>query len=159
MLSSSNRSSKTSLFSLRRIPCPCRRREMDVHHVVRFKAAGTALAYSALFPWISDWGKIRLCLVPRDHGTNPKLPVRGQEGVDSRRQQQQQTHSVPTCTKRLVNHCKEYWYMGSTTLKSLTQKYMMAPRYATGRYPSRFRSISFSVTSASATCFGQITEE
>ena len=46
---------------------------------------------------------------------------------------------------------RAHWYIGSTTHRFTTEKYKIVARYATGRYRSRYASISLSVTSASAT--------
>ena len=54
-------------------------------------------------------------------------------------------------TNKAWNHWRLYWYIGSTTHKFTTEKYKIVARYATGRYLSRYASISCSVTSASAT--------
>jgi hypothetical protein len=54
-------------------------------------------------------------------------------------------------TNRLMNHDREYWYMGSTTARSAMQKNSSDALAATGRYSSRVASISLSVASASAT--------
>ncbi len=35
---------------------------------------------------------------------------------------------------KLLNHCKEYWYIGSIVLKSRMQKYSKLALYATGLY-------------------------
>ena len=54
-------------------------------------------------------------------------------------------------SKRPRNHWSEYWYIESTSARSLAQKKRSDPRNAVGRYFSRVTSISFSVFSASVT--------
>ena len=49
---------------------------------------------------------------------------------------------------RFEYHTSEYWYIGSITARSTTQKNSDDARNATGRYSSREASISFSVFSA-----------
>lgn len=47
--------------------------------------------------------------------------------------------------KRFMNHCKEYWYMGSMPDKSTMQKKSYEALNATGLYPSLALSICSSV--------------
>ena len=51
----------------------------------------------------------------------------------------------------VMNHSKEYWYMGSMLERSVVQKKRSCVRLATGIYLLRVWSISNSVFSASAT--------
>ena len=53
--------------------------------------------------------------------------------------------------KMLMNHSREYWYMGSMLERSVVQKKRSCVRVATGMYLLRVLSISSSVFSASAT--------
>ena len=49
---------------------------------------------------------------------------------------------------RFINHVSEYWYMGSILARSEMQKNKMEECVATGLYPFRVSSISFSVAVA-----------
>ena len=51
----------------------------------------------------------------------------------------------------LMNHSREYWYMGSMLERSVVQKKRSCVRTATGMYSLRVTSISRSVCSASTT--------
>eukprot|EP01137_Pigoraptor_chileana_P024725 Opistho-2@93109 len=53
-------------------------------------------------------------------------------------------------TKRLMNQLSEYWYIGSTLVRSAMLKNSVDECLAIGRYPSRVASIFFSVSSAIA---------
>ena len=58
--------------------------------------------------------------------------------------------SIPV-PNRLLNHCSEYWYMGSTAARLEAQKKRVEARKATGRYLLRISSMVASVTFCSAT--------
>jgi len=53
--------------------------------------------------------------------------------------------------KMVMNHSREYWYMGSMLERSVVQKKRSCVRTATGMYSLRVASISRSVCSASTT--------
>lgn len=58
-------------------------------------------------------------------------------------------------TKRLMNHVREYWYIGSILARSAIEKNRMDEWIEIGRYSMRVASIFFSVSSATA-CFSEI---
>lgn len=57
-----------------------------------------------------------------------------------------------------MNHVSEYWYIGSMLARSEMQKKRMDEWTATGLYPLRVASISFSVAEA-ISCLAEISSE